>query len=60
MSRSAATLLFFGLGGVAGPTALGAVGGRFGLGTAFVVAAALILLNLLVGVAEHGRGEDPS
>ncbi len=50
-----ATLLFFGLGGVVGPVALGAFGGRFGLGTAFLVAAALILLNLLVRPTESGR-----
>lgn len=50
-----ATLLFFGLGGVVGPVALGAFGGRFGLGTAFLVAAALILLNLLVRPMESGR-----
>lgn len=41
-------LLFFGFGGVVGPITLGAVGERFGLGTAFVVAAVLILLNLPV------------
>ena len=41
-----AALLFFGVGGVAGPAVLGAIGGAFGLGSAFVVAAVLILLNL--------------
>jgi hypothetical protein len=41
-------LLFFGVGGVIGPAVLGAVGGAFGLGTAFVVAAVVVLLNLPV------------
>lgn len=54
-----AALLFFAVGGVVGPAALGALGGRFGLGTAFVVAAALILLNLFVRVAEPGPDEGP-
>jgi predicted MFS family arabinose efflux permease len=48
-------LLFFGVGGVVGPTVLGAVGGAFGLGTAFVVAAALILLNLPVRAQNKSR-----
>ena len=48
-------LLFFGVGGVVGPAVLGTVGGAFGLGTAFVVAAALILINLPVRTQYKSR-----
>jgi MFS family permease len=47
-----AALIFFGVGGVVGPAALGALGGEFGLRAAFAVAAALILLNLPVRAKE--------
>jgi predicted MFS family arabinose efflux permease len=50
-----AALLFFGVGGVVGPAVLGAVGGAFGLGTAFVVAAIVILLNLPIPVQNKSR-----
>ena len=40
-----ATLLLFGVGCVAGPAALGALGGRFGLAAAFLVAAGITLLT---------------
>ncbi len=53
-----AALLFFGVGGVVGPAALGALGGAFGLGPAFVVAAALILLNLPVRAPKKRRDGD--
>jgi predicted MFS family arabinose efflux permease len=53
-----AVLIFFGVGGLVGPAALGAVGGSFGLGTAFAVAAALILLNLPVRAPKDRPGED--
>ncbi len=53
-----AALLFFGVGGVVGPAALGALGGAFGLGTAFVVAAAVILLNLPIRVSKNRPDED--
>lgn len=52
-----AVLLFFGVGGVVGPAALGALGGAFGLGTAFVVAAAVIFLNLPIRVSKNRRDE---
>lgn len=54
-----AALLFFGIGGVVGPVALGALGGAFGLGTAFVAAAALILLNLPIRASAHRPRESP-
>jgi predicted MFS family arabinose efflux permease len=41
-----AALICFGIGGVVGPAVLGALGGAFGLGSAFEAAAVLILLNL--------------
>ena len=50
-----AALLFFGVGGVVGPAVLGALGGAFGLGSAFVVAAVLILLNLPIRVQNKRR-----
>jgi predicted MFS family arabinose efflux permease len=50
-----AALLFFGVGGVAGPAVLGAVGGAFGLGSAFVVASVLILLNLPIRAQNKSR-----
>jgi MFS family permease len=53
-----AALLFFGVGGVAGPAVLGAVGGAFGLGSAFVVAAVLILLNLPIRAPKKRRDGD--
>ncbi|QIN79879.1 MFS transporter [Rubrobacter marinus] len=53
-----AALIFFGVGGVVGPAALGALGGAFGLGTAFVAAAALILLNLPVTAPKARPAED--
>ena len=53
-----AALLFFGVGGVVGPAVLGAVGGAFGLGSAFVVAAVLILLNLPIRAQNKSRDED--
>jgi len=53
-----AALLFFAVGGVVGPVALGALGGAFGLGPAFVVAAALILLNLPVRAPKKRRDGD--
>jgi predicted MFS family arabinose efflux permease len=54
-----AALVLFGVGGVVGPAALGALGAAFGLGTAFVAAAALILLNLPVRVSKERPDEDP-
>ena len=54
-----AALIFFGVGGVAGPAALGALGGAYGLGTAFVVAAALILSNLPVRAPKVHPDESP-
>ncbi len=53
-----AALLFFGVGGVVGPAVLGALGGAFGLGSAFVVAAVLILLNLPIRVQNKRRDGD--
>jgi predicted MFS family arabinose efflux permease len=53
-----AALLFFGVGGVVGPAVLGAVGGAFGLGSAFVVAAVVILLNLPIRAQNKIRDED--
>ena len=53
-----AALIFFGVGGVVGPAALGALGSAFGLGTAFAVAAALILLNLPVRAPKDRPNED--
>jgi predicted MFS family arabinose efflux permease len=53
-----AALLFFGVGGVVGPAVLGAVGGAFGLGSAFVVAAVLILLNLPIRAQNKSRDGD--
>ena len=53
-----AALLFFGVGGVVGPAVLGAWGGAFGLGSAFVVAAVLILLNLPIRAQNRRRDED--
>jgi predicted MFS family arabinose efflux permease len=53
-----AALIFFGVGGVVGPAALGALGGAFGLGTAFAAAAALILLSLPVPVPKDRSEED--
>jgi predicted MFS family arabinose efflux permease len=53
-----AALIFFGVGGVAGPAALGALGGAFGLRTAFLLAAALILLNLPICARKKSRDED--
>jgi predicted MFS family arabinose efflux permease len=50
-----AALLFFGVGGVVGPAILGAWGGAFGLGSAFVAAAVLILLNLPVRAQNKRR-----
>ena len=50
-----AALLFFGVGGVVGPAVLGAWGGAFGLGSAFVVAAVLILLNLPIRAQNKSR-----
>jgi predicted MFS family arabinose efflux permease len=53
-----ATLLFFGVGGVVGPAVLGAIGGAIGLGSAFVVAAVLILLNLPIRAQNKRRDGD--
>ena len=53
-----AALLFFGAGGVVGPAALGALGSTFGLGSAFVAAAVLILLNLPIRAPKKRREED--
>jgi predicted MFS family arabinose efflux permease len=50
-----AALLLFGVGGVVGPAVLGALGGAFGLGSAFVVAAVLILLNLPIRAQNKRR-----
>jgi predicted MFS family arabinose efflux permease len=50
-----AALLFFGVGGVVGPAVLGAIGGAIGLGSAFVVAAVLILLNLPIRAQNKSR-----
>jgi predicted MFS family arabinose efflux permease len=50
-----AALLLFGVGGVVGPAVLGAIGGAFGLGSAFVVAAVLILLNLPIRAQNKRR-----
>jgi hypothetical protein len=38
-----------------GPAVLGAIGGAIGLGSAFVVAAALILLNLPIRAQKKRR-----
>ena len=53
-----AALLFFGVGGVVGPAVLGAWGGAFGLESAFVVAAVLILLNLPIRAQNIVRDGD--
>jgi predicted MFS family arabinose efflux permease len=53
-----AALIFFGVGGVAGPAALGALGGAFGLRTAFLLAAVMILLNLPIRAPKRSRDED--
>ena len=53
-----AALLFFGAGGVVGPAALGALGSTFGLGSAFVAAAVIILLNLPIRTPKKRREED--
>jgi predicted MFS family arabinose efflux permease len=53
-----AALLFFGVGGVVGPAVLGAIGGAFGIGSAFVVAAVLILLNLPIRAQNKSRDGD--
>ncbi len=53
-----AALLFFGVGGVVGPAVLGAWGGAFGLESAFVVAAVLILLNLPIRAQNRRRDGD--
>jgi len=53
-----AALLFFAVGGVVGPVVLGALGGAFGLRSAFVVAAVLILLNLPIRAPKKRRDED--
>jgi predicted MFS family arabinose efflux permease len=53
-----AALLFFGVGGVVGPAVLGAIGGAFGLGAAFVAAAVLILLNLPIRAQKKRRDEE--
>ena len=50
-----AALLFFGVGGIVGPAVLGALGGAFGLGTAFVVAAAVMFLNLPIRMSKNRR-----
>jgi MFS family permease len=55
-----AALIFFGIGGIVGPAALGALGGAFGLQTAFLLAAALILLNLPIRAPKKRRDEDRS
>ena len=53
-----AALIFFGVGGVVGPAVLGAWGDAFGLGSAFVVAAVLILLNLPIRAQNKRRDGD--
>jgi predicted MFS family arabinose efflux permease len=53
-----AALLFFGVGGVVGPAALGALGGAFGLRAAFVVAAVLVFLNLPIRAPKKCRDGD--
>jgi predicted MFS family arabinose efflux permease len=53
-----AALIFFGVGGVVGPVVLGAWGGAFGLRSAFVVAAVLILLNLPIRAQNKRRDGD--
>jgi predicted MFS family arabinose efflux permease len=53
-----AALIFFGVGGVVGPAVLGAWGGAFGLGSAFVVAAVLILLNVPIRAQNKRRDGD--
>ncbi len=55
-----ATLFLFGFGCVAGPAALGATAGRFGLETAFGISAVIIGLTAaaaLLPVGEKARGE---
>jgi hypothetical protein len=53
-----AALIFFGVG-VVGPAALGVLDGAYGLRTAFLSAAALILLNLPIrALKKPGRGID--
>lgn len=51
-----AALLFFGVGGVVGPVALGTLAGVLGLGAAFLVAAVVILLTLPLRPAD----DDPA
>lgn len=55
-----ATLFLFGLGCVAGPATLGALGGRYGLAAAFLVSAAITMLTvgvvLLPGRVRIGSG----
>ena len=53
-----AALIFFGVGGVVGPAALGALGGAYGLRSAFAAAAVLILLNLPIRAPKKRRDED--
>jgi predicted MFS family arabinose efflux permease len=53
-----AALLFFGIGGVVGPAALGNLGAAFGLRAAFLVAAVLILLNLPIRAPKKRRDGD--
>jgi predicted MFS family arabinose efflux permease len=53
-----AALLFFGVGGVVGPAVLGAWGAAFGLESAFMVAAVLILLNLPIRAQNKRRDGD--
>jgi predicted MFS family arabinose efflux permease len=55
-----AALIFFGVGGVVGPAALGTLGGAYGLRPAFAAAAALILLNLPIRAPKKTRDGDQS
>ncbi|QIN82711.1 hypothetical protein GBA63_08680 [Rubrobacter tropicus] len=52
-----ATLFFFGAGCVAGPAALGAVGGRFGLEASFALAAAVTLSTAASALFPTGARE---
>ena len=49
-----AALLLFGVGGIAGPAAVGAAADRYGLGGIFLLIAALAILTALVRPAPKG------
>jgi predicted MFS family arabinose efflux permease len=50
------TLVFFGAGSIVGPTALGLLGGEFGLDTAFLVASVIAALTMFARVSSASDG----